>query len=242
MRRHSTSTTARDCDPAIRRTRSLLGYGVLAGPFYVALGLAQALTRDGFDLTRHDLSLLANGRLGWIQIANLVLTGMMTIAASAGISRALRSGRGSTWGPRLLACYGAGLIGAGAFAADPAAGFPPGTPEGPGAVSWHGMLHFIMGGLGFLALIAACFVIARRFVADARPGWALWSRLTGVVFLVGFAAIASGSGNPATVLGFWGAVLVAWAWLSTLSLHLYRHADHVPLGVRGSREIDVRGV
>ena len=28
-------------------TRSLLGYGVLAGPFYLVVGLAQALTRDG---------------------------------------------------------------------------------------------------------------------------------------------------------------------------------------------------
>lgn len=38
------------CDPATRITKSLLGYGVIAGPVYVLVSLAQALTRDGFDV------------------------------------------------------------------------------------------------------------------------------------------------------------------------------------------------
>ena len=48
-------------DPAVRVTRSLAGYGVVAGPFYVGVSLAQAVTRDGFDLGRHAWSQLANG-------------------------------------------------------------------------------------------------------------------------------------------------------------------------------------
>ena len=47
-------------------TRALLICGLIAGPFYIVVGLIQALTRPGFDLMRHDLSLLANGDLGWI--------------------------------------------------------------------------------------------------------------------------------------------------------------------------------
>lgn len=70
-------------------TRSLLGYGPLAGACYLASGLAQALTRDGFDLRRHDLSLLANGPLGWIHILTLMLTGLMTVASAIGVFRAL---------------------------------------------------------------------------------------------------------------------------------------------------------
>jgi hypothetical protein len=42
-------------------TRSLLGSGVLAGPFSLALGVAQGLIRDGFSFARHPLSVLANG-------------------------------------------------------------------------------------------------------------------------------------------------------------------------------------
>jgi hypothetical protein len=37
-------------------TKGLLRLGVVAGPLYVAVSLIQALTRDGFDLTRHAWS------------------------------------------------------------------------------------------------------------------------------------------------------------------------------------------
>ena len=60
----------KSCDPRTSVTRSLLGYGVIAGPVYIAVALAQALTREGFDLGRHAWSMLANGGPGWIQIAN----------------------------------------------------------------------------------------------------------------------------------------------------------------------------
>jgi hypothetical protein len=204
------------CTPTGRVTRSLLGYGVLAGPLYVTVSLAQALTRDGFDLTRHQWSLLSNGALGWIQVANFVLTGLMVIASAAGLRRAL----GTTWAPRLVATYGASLICAGIFRADPALGFPPGAPAGTGTVSWHGVLHFVAGGIGFAGLIAACFVVARRV---ATEGWSIYSRVTGVLVLAGFAGVATGAGSVATNLGFVGAVLIGWAWLTALSIHLYRH-------------------
>src|SRR5829696_9712621 len=90
---------AAECTPADRVTRSLLGYGIIAGPMYVLISLGQAVTRDGFDLRRHQWSLLANGSFGWIQIANFVLSGAMIIAAAVGLRRSLHTGRGSVWGP-----------------------------------------------------------------------------------------------------------------------------------------------
>jgi hypothetical protein len=210
------------CDPASRVTRSLLGYGVLAGPVYLAVALGQALTRDGFDLTRHAASLLSNGSLGWIQITNFVVGGAMTIAGAAGLRRAWRGGPAGTWAPRLLGVYGASLVAAGALRADPSLGFPAGTPDGPGQVSWHGVAHLACGGVGFLALIAACFVVARRFAGQRRPGWAWYSRATGVAFLAGFAGVASGSEAAVASLGFWAAVALAWAWLSAVSASVSR--------------------
>ncbi|MDP9092556.1 MAG: DUF998 domain-containing protein, partial [Actinomycetota bacterium] len=95
-------------------TRSLLGYLILAGPFYVVVSLIQAFTRRGFDPARDEWSLLALGRLGWIQQANLALTGVMVLLGALGVRRALtRTAAGGTWGPRLLAGYGLALIGAG---------------------------------------------------------------------------------------------------------------------------------
>src|SRR5262249_47004104 len=130
-----------------RQTRVLLICGLIAGPFYIVVGLIQAFTRPGFDILRHDLSLLANGDLGWIQITNLVLTGLLVVAFAFGVRQALTAGRSRTWGPILLGIYGLGLIGAGFFTADPAFGFPPGTPADAHAISWHGLLHFICGGV-----------------------------------------------------------------------------------------------
>lgn len=133
---------ATNCPPLAERiTKSLLGYGVIAGPIFIIVVAVQEATRKGFDPARHEASLLANRGLGWIQIANFVLTGAMTIAAGVGTGRALGRGRAATWSAWLIAGYGAGLMAAGVFRADPSLGFPSGTPPGRSPVSWHGMVH-----------------------------------------------------------------------------------------------------
>ena len=210
------------CTPAQRVTKSLLGYGVLAGVVFETSILVQGLTRYGFRIAHDDASLLSNGPLGWIQVATFLLAGAMTIAAAAGMRRAMAS----RWAPRLIALYGAGLVGAGIFSADPADGFGPGAPLGKAAhVSWHGAGHLIAGGIGFAALIAACFVVARYFSRRGRRGLALYSRVTGVAFAMAFAGIATGSSSSAVVLPFYAAVLAAFTWLAIVSVHLYRHVS-----------------
>ncbi|GGO06457.1 DUF998 domain-containing protein [Microbispora bryophytorum] len=210
--------TARTCDRETGITRSLLGYGVIAGPVYVGVSLAEALTRDGFDLTRHAWSLLANGDLGWVHIAVFVLTGAMTVAFAVGLRRA--HGRG--WAPRLLAVYGLSLLAAGAFRADPAGGFPRGVPAGE--ASWHGVAHLVSGGVGFACLVAACFVLARRCARSGQVVWAWSSRAIGVLFAAGFLAVASGAGATWANLAFTGAVVLGWAWIGALAVHAYRNA------------------
>ena len=205
-----------------KQTRVLLICGLIAGPFYILVGLIQALTRPGFDIMRHDLSLLANGDLGWIQIANLVLTGLLVVAFAIGMRRALYAGPGRTWAPILLGAYGLGLICAGFFTADPAFGFPPGTGASAHTISWHGLLHIISAGIGFLALIAACFVLARRFASRRQRGWAAYSLATGVIFLAAFAGVAMGSGQSWSVIGFWIGVVFAWAWIWAIAMKLLK--------------------
>jgi hypothetical protein len=205
-----------------RITRSLLGYGVIAGPFYVVVAAAQVFTREGYDPTRHAVSQLSNGDLGWIQIANFLITGAMTIAAAVGVRRAMGSGRGSAWASTLVGIYGAGVFAAGIFRADPSDGFPPGTPPGVGEVSWHGMAHFAVAGVGFICLVAACFVMGAWFARRGEPGWAWFSRITGFVFATAFVAMSSGSTGAIGVLVFTAAVVLAWGWLAAVSAKLYR--------------------
>ena len=203
-------------------TRSLLGYGVLAGPFYLAVGLIQAFVRDGFDLARHSLSGLANGPGGWVQTVNFLLTGLMVLAAATGFARVLgRNGRATSW---FLGAFGLSMIVAAVFPADPVDGFPIGTPEGfPTSISSAGMMHFIAGAIGFVSLAISCFFAARA-MSRLNVRWlARFSLLSGLAVVLGFfggAALASSS----PVLGIWFAVVVGWTWLAVLSLHLYRVA------------------
>jgi uncharacterized protein DUF998 len=215
--------TTTDTPPLpVRITKSLLGYGVIAGPIYVIAAAAQMFTREGYDPTRHAVSQLANGDLGWIQIANFLITGAMTIAAAVGVRRALGPGRQSAWASGLLGVYGAGLVAGGIFRADPSDGFPPGTPPGIGEVSWHGIAHFALAGIGFACLVAACFVLGAWFARNGQGPWAWFSRITGLVFAGSFLALSSGSGGAATILVFTAAVVLVWAWLAAVSVKLYR--------------------
>jgi Protein of unknown function (DUF998) len=210
---------ARTCSPQGRVTRSLLGYGPLAGTVYVGSIFLQGLTRRGFSISHDDASLLANGPLGWLQVVTFLVAGAMTIAAAVGVRRALPS----RWGARLIGLYGAGLMAAGVFRADPAGGFGPGAPAGKAAhISWHGDGHLIAASIGFIAVIAACFAVARYLSRAGHRGLATYSRITGVVFLAAFAGVTTGSGSPAVVLPFYAAVTAVFTWLAVVCVHLYR--------------------
>jgi hypothetical protein len=178
--------------------RNLLRCGIVAGPLFIAASLIQAFSRLGFDLARHPISLLALGPLGWIQIANFVVSGTLYVLGAVGLRVALRLARGGTWGPLLVGVIGVGLIIAGLFTTDAGAGFPPGAPDGAPAMSWHGVLHEIGFGLSVVGAIAACLVFARRYLWLGRRGWTVG----------GVAAVVS-----ALVVG-------GWPDLNTLSVRL----------------------
>jgi hypothetical membrane protein len=202
-------------------TRALLTCGIVAGPLYMIVGVIEVLTRPGFDVRYNMLSQMSLGDQGWIQVVNFVVSGLLVLAGAIGIRRALRSGPASTWGPRLVGVYGLGLIAAAIFSADPGFGFPPGTPAGPPTtMSTHSLLHFVSALFGFFAIIGACVVFARRFAKLGQRGWAAYSVATGAVFLVAFLGTASGSGGVPFTLALWGALALAWVWLSALSARL----------------------
>jgi hypothetical protein len=208
---------------------TLLRFGIVAGPFYLAVGLIQAFVRDGFDLARHPLSLLANGPGGWVQTANFVLTGLMVLAAAIGFGRALGPGsRGFAWS---LGGFGLSMILAAIFPADPVDGFPPGTPEGfPTSISTIGLAHFIPGALGFLCLAVSGLFAALLMRRRKATALAWFSLLSGLSVLFGF---FGGIVLPIGIFGIWFAVLAGWTWLTLLSLYF----DLICQGVSGSFEL-----
>ncbi|WP_432887698.1 DUF998 domain-containing protein [Kribbella sp. CA-245084] len=204
-------------------TRALLTGGAIAGPLYVAVWLVQAFTREGFDITRHPASLLANGGPGWIQTANFIVSGLLSIAGAVGLRRTI-SGRGRVWGPWLVGAYGVGLLLAAGFPADPAAGFPVGTPADYAEISARGMGHFVAGGIGFSGLIAGCLVIAAHYRSIGRRAFARFSAVTGILFFGAFAGLSAGAGSRPTIIAFDIAVVLGWTWLAAVCLDKRRTA------------------
>jgi hypothetical protein len=197
-------------------TRALVTAGVVAGPLFVAVGLVQIVTREGFDLSRHPLSLLALGDAGWVQITNFVVAGVLMLAFAAGVARSLDGGPGRVWAPVLFALYGAGLVLGGAFTADPALGFPVGTPDGyPTEWTFHGVVHAFAAPLAFLSLVAVTFVVARRLRWEGHRATAVWSRVIGVLCLV----LCIPFGPGASVRLFVG-VALGFAWITAYGIAL----------------------
>jgi hypothetical protein len=199
-------------------SRALLAGGVVAGPLFTVVGLIQVFTRPGFDIRHHALSVLETGDLGWIQMSSFVITGLLFVGCALGMRTVMRNSRGGTWGPLLVGVFGVGMIGAGLFTADPAFGFPPGTPPDINTISWHGLVHLSIATVGFAALTAAGFVWMRRFAGQGRRGRAWYSAVTAVLFFVSFAGLASGQLvlTPAFVV----TALNAFLWVSVVAAKL----------------------
>ena len=199
------------------RTRVLLSCGVVAGPLFVGVAALQALTRDGFDLARHPLSLLSLGAFGWVQITNFVLAGLLSVAFAVGMWFVLHPGRAGTWGPILTAVFGTGLVAGGVFVTDPSLGFPPGAPEGTlDDYSWHAMVHNFAPGISLDALILACLVFVRRFVALRRWGWVFYSAATAAVVLI----LSWWPDEDGISVRLALALVVAFGWITALAVAL----------------------
>ncbi|MEV8590398.1 DUF998 domain-containing protein [Streptomyces sp. NPDC051180] len=187
-------------------TRALLACVAVASPLWAAVSLTQAATRDGFDITRHPLSALSTGSLGWLQITNFLVAGVLLALGATGLRRAMLGTAGSTWAPRLVRIAGLGMIAAGIFVMDPADGFPAGTPSGqPATLTWHSYAHFAAGSVTFTSLIAACYVLGRHFHRAGRRGYAIASRAAGTALLLGNGWAMSG-GTAGTLTLAVGAV------------------------------------
>lgn len=197
------------------RTRALLACGVAATPVFAVVSLAQAFTREGFDLLRHPLSMLSVGDLGWLQITNFLVCGVLTIAGALGLHGAMRGSPGGTWAPRLMLINGLGMLAAGVFVMDPGDGFPAGTPAGPGTLSLPGLCHLAAGSISFTALIAACHVLGHHFRRAGHRGHALASHLAGAALLLGNAWAMSGGTAGSLVLAIGTITAMTWvAWVA----------------------------
>ncbi len=201
--------------------RALLACGVASTPVFYGLAALQLALRPGYDIRTQPISFLALGELGWIQVANFVLTGALALAGALGLRHVLRGQRGGSAGSTLAGLYGIGMIGAGLFGPDPL----PAPGQAP-QMSAAGAVHMVAFLVSFLSLIAACFVFARRFNAVGKSGWALYSVVTA---LLAPALVATSMANPALAGLIVGAAgLVLFGWFSLVAFEIRNETSAYP--------------
>ena len=183
------------------------------------LATGQVLLRDGFDLSRHPLSLLATGSPGIVQISNFILAGIGVLCLAVAVRRTITEGVGRRWLAPLIAVFGLGLVASGVFVMDPENGFPIGTAEGPApAMSWHGIAHIVAATTAFSGLAAACIVLTVRMIRRRAVGAAVVNACVALVFLAPV--------DPA-----WASIqlavtaLVAFIWTTAVALWLLRSSS-----------------
>lgn len=178
-------------------------------------------TRDGYSFMTDEISQLsASGIPGaWAQTVNFIVFGLIVIGLAVGVHRGLTNGEGSIIGPILIGAFGLfAAFGNGLFPTDQI-----GSPE-----TTIGTLHSLTAGFGFLALIAAMFVLPRRLrLEDDWTDLVGSSRVIGVsaaVLMVTYLVVSENEGFLDGYVGLIQRIFAATvlAWLFLLALRLFR--------------------
>lgn len=216
------------------KSKVLLLCGAIAGPLFIILFLIEGATRADYNPIRHPVSSLSIGDMGWTQMANFLITGLLFIAFAFGLRRALRSSGSAFWGPLLIGIVGIGLLGAGIFTTDPLNGYPPSTPLVPTVRTQHGMLHDYFSLPVFLGLPIAGFVMSRAFFKRGERGWAIYSILSGLglfgAFVVAGLGFRQTPGYP-EIAGLFQRISlsIGWIWIALMAVHFLRAPDPQPI-------------
>ncbi len=203
--------------------RLWLSCGAIGPLLFIVVFLIEGATRTDYSPLRHPISSLSIGDLGWMQVANFVITGILLLAFALGLRRTLRP---TVWGPLLIGFVGIGLIGSGIFITDPLNGYPPGTPLLPTVRTVHGILHDLFGIPVFVGLPIACFVFGRLFARLGERGWAAYSVLAGLAMFVIFIPARAGF-SQRTLADFAGgfqrlSLCIGLTWIMLLAVHVLR--------------------
>ena len=206
-----------------------LAMGVVAGPVFASAFTVVGARTTGYDWRRHAVSSLANGRLGWMQRANFIVTGLLYVGAASGLAKCSRRIVGSRAIPMLVGAAGFGLVGSGMFATDPVGGFPPASPEDQPTdaappesrkPTRTGALHNVCALPIFLGIPVAGLVGAASFVRHREYLWAGYSAGSSIGMVGSFMLFGSAFRHSAHNAGVFQRLSIAagFGWLSALSL------------------------
>lgn len=139
--------------------------GTLGPVLFDGVYLIEGATRSGYDAWRQPISTLMAGPDGWIQQANFIVLGVITLGVAIVWRIILKGGVCATWYPIMRGIEGFSLITIGFSLTDP--------------------LHTFWLFMIISAMMAGLFIIARRFWRDPNwRGWVFYSVASGVLINV----------------------------------------------------------
>lgn len=197
--------------------------GMAATVLFLPVAFLIGETRAGYRHMAHRISALAETGApdAWAQSANFIVVGLLLVGLALGLQRGIGDGGGSARGPALIGAFSLAISANGIFRADPL-----GAPD-----TLPGTIHSLSAGLGFLALIAAMFLLPRRLVqheawqplAPVSP----WFGVATIVLMVSYLLAQEGAvpaWQPWTGLLQRGMVAAVMAWLFLLARRLFQTA------------------
>lgn len=157
--------------------------GILGPILFTATFLVLEVVRaPEYDRIADTVSTLEAGPHGWVQQANFILFGLLTIVFAFGLHRAIAPSRGGFAGPLLLGVSGVANI---------LAGVVPVRLDATGAA--YAPIGHVVAGTAFFATSAIALVLlSPRLGKDSRwSGLARYSAAAGVVAIVGFVVMGA---------------------------------------------------
>lgn len=160
-------------------TRSTAARAGIVGPvLFTATFVALELVRgSSYDRVSETVSALEAGPHGWVQQANFVVFGLLTIAFAVGLHGAVAPSRRGLAGPLLVGISGVGALLAAAFPVE----------EGTAGRTVSPVGHTVAGTMFFATSAIALVVLSRRLAKDPRwSGLAGYAAAAGTVAIIGF--------------------------------------------------------
>jgi len=141
--------------------------GIIGPTLFVAIFTFEGWLRSGYEPARMYVSELSLGSRGWIQNANFIVFGLLFLVFTRSVAAEFQDGKASRGGIILLTIIAICYLAFGFFVMDPVS-----TPRNE--MTFHGMLHALIGEVVLALMPASCFVFLRRFREDAKWRFLQW--------------------------------------------------------------------
>lgn len=206
-------------------------YGAWAGMIgpilFIGIFSLEGLLRPDYDPFSMFISELSLGPRGWIQITNFMIFGTLLFLFTISIATEFYEGKASRAGPILFLIFAICLFASGPVVMDP-------VNTVPEQMSWHGILHNILGAIFFSLSPVSCFVFLRRFREEPKWYWfRRWTIIAGTIIIVAVIVLAIGQKTSITApnaLSDWIGLIqrialityLIWLFVFALGLHMQK--------------------